>query len=352
MQPTKTLNLPRACLSVLLLLALGGCRPAPPAAQEQADKSPEQIRRNLNRALRGAWWHPRRADAQLALGDANFEAGFFNDAYAAYRRAAELDPQNLQACLGLARVNAKLRDPGEALDWLNRALRLEPRNSEALQLRGRLLLMAGRFDQAVDSLKQALAVEPANASTWLNLSSAYAAQGLDAEAVSASRQAVRLRPDSPIAQYAFGLQMHRLGQLTEAEAAFREVLRLDPKYAPAMVDLAQTLLDRKRKLEEARQLATAASDYDTVRNRAVVLAAWITYVQGDKTRAIQDLAKLVNDNPHSPEAWRKLAIMFRGIGDEERAKQSEEMSRIYVSSTNALRSYTERKGKGPQPADE
>lgn len=340
---------PVIALAVVLAALLGtGCRPAaPPQLAAPEGESVQDVAQRLARARRAAFWRPHNPKVLVKLGQAYLDAGLFNDAYGAFRRAADADPKSFDACLGLAKANAKLHDPSEALDWLSRARVLDPQNLEAAQLEGRLLLMAGRFEKAVDTLRAAAASDPSSAATWLNLASAYAVQGRDDEAVAAAQHAVQAKPDSPTTHLAFAMLLRRARRLSEAEAEYRKTLDLAPKDPAAMVGLASLLVDQKRKLEEARQLATKATDDDAYRPEAAVVAAWAMHLQGDTRRAAGELAKLVDSNPHNPEAWKRLAIMLRQLGNKTAADEAAKRAAIYVSASNPVAAYADQKNGGP-----
>jgi len=338
-----------ASLGLLAALALAGCQKDQPSA---GGGLAPKLGQRLARARRDAFWHPRRLAAQLALGQAAYEAGMHNDAYAAYREAVTIEPGSYDACLGMALVNAGLHDPSEALDWAKRADGVRPGRPEVLQLQGRMLLLSGRFDDAAATLRRALAARPDSAASWLSLSSVYAVQGRYGEAISAARQAVKLRPADAVTHMALAMHLQRAGQLRDAEGEYRTVLRTDPANAGAMTALAQVLLDQKRNLPEALQWAIKASDTATERAPATVIAAWIMHLRGDTRRAAGELLKLVNADPHNPEAWSKLALMLRALGEPDKAARAEQQARAYLRSASPLRAYVDRQDGGPEPAHE
>jgi tetratricopeptide (TPR) repeat protein len=338
-----------ASLGLLAALALAGCQRDQPAAGAGL---PPKLNQRLARARRDAFWHPRRLTAQVTLGQTAYEAGMYNDAYAAFHEAVTIDPGSYDACLGMALANAGLHDPSQALDWARRAAALRPGTPEVLQLQGRMLLLSGRFDAAAATLRRALAARPDSAASWLSLSSAYAVQGRYAEAISAARQAVKLRPDDAVPHMALAMHLQKAGQLRDAENEYRAVLRADPANAGAMTALAKVLLDQKRRLPEALQWAVKASDTATERAQATLIAAWIMHLQGDTRRAAVALGKLVGADPHNPEAWAKLALMLRALGEADKADAADREARAYLRPSSPVRAYVDRRDGGPEPAQE
>jgi tetratricopeptide (TPR) repeat protein len=315
---------------------LGGCGKG---GSDPADGTGATRLKQLGAARRQVFWHPRSLDARLALGQASYELRAYNDAYAAYRRAAALDPRSYAACMGMARVSAMLHDPSEALDWLRRAERIKPGGEELTELRGRMLLLAGRLDDAIAVLRKATQVQPKKVSNWLNLASAYSVLGQQPQAVAQARRAVSLQPGDAVARLALAMYLDKAGLPAQAEAEYRRALKSDPTNTTVMLALAQNLVDRKRHLPEARELALAAAESDADRPGAAVTAAWTLHLQGETQRGVEELGRLVNSSPQNPEAWSKLAVMLRALRDTERARGREDGARYWEGKAQEAEAY-------------
>mgnify|MGYP005834677125 CR=1 FL=1 len=330
-----------------MIALLGGCGETPPAAEKG---TPDDRQAELRAARRRAFWHPRDLDTALTLGQISYDLKAYNDAYAAYRRAAALDPESLAACLGMARTSAMLHDPGEALDWIRRAERLAPGDPDLIDLKGRMLLLAGRLDDAVEVLQRATRLSPQSVSIHLNLASAYATLGRHQEAVRQAQAAGRLAPNDSTTQLALAMYLDKAGEPEAAEQAYRRALKLEPGNHAAMLALAQNLVDRKRGLGEARRLAQAAAKSEAQRPAAALTAAWALHLQGQTEKAAGELGKFLSGSPHHPGAWRKLVTMIRALRDsarargdesaaemlEERARQAERDSRQFIGLAEPL----------------
>lgn len=324
-----------ACLVIAALL-LGllcgtGCKKSEPepttgASRTQTKGAMRLLQKAQTRALR----RPTDLQAQLALGKVAYEQGNYNDAFRGYQQAVIIDSDNPEAILGMAKTNLKLHEPVQGLDWIRRARRLKPNDQELVELEARMHLLNGRSEKAIELFKRAIALDPGRASTRLNLASAYSLLNQDASAVAAARGAVRLAPDDATAHYALGRFLGKAGDAAEAEVAYRQALKLNPKHAPTMVALAEALVAQHRKLEEARQLAIKASQIQSDRSDAPVLAAWILHLQGDDSAAANDLVKIVNTMPQDPGAWSKLAVVLRGLGKYDEAKRAEKMAKQFI----------------------
>ena len=335
----------RRCLALgLMLIApallMAGCQektaaPTPEATGAPAPLQSHETTARFEAAQGAARRRPNDPAAQINLARLAYDQGAYNDAYRAYRRAAELDSGNYDALVGLTKTNLKLQNSTEGLDWLMRARRLKPGDVELKELEGRLLLINGNFDRALACFQQALKADPRRVTTWLNLASAYALTNRLAEAVASARQAVKISPQDATPHFALGRYLQRAGDRSGAEAEYRTALKLDPNNTPAMVALARLLMDEGRRLDEARQLAVKASQLRTDHADAVVIAAWIEHLQGDDRKASNELIKLVEASPQNPEAWQKLSVLLNRQGKYPEAKQAAEMAGRFISGHRA-----------------
>lgn len=322
--------------TILVLLALGltltnGCKPKQEAAKPGKGRvATAASQKQLGQAQSRARNHQRDLAAQLDFASLAFDHGLYNDAYRAYRQALEIDSQNYAAITGMARTNLKLHEPVQALGWVQRAQQLKPKDPELVPLEAQAYLLSGRSELAITSFRRAVALDPGQPTSWLNLASAQAQLNQNAEAVVAARQAVKLAPENATAHFALGRYYQRAGDLANAEAEYRDALKLDSKHAWAMVALARLLMDQNRKLEEARTLAVSASQLQSDRTDAGVIAAWILHLQGNDQQAANDLMALVNTMPQDPEAWQKLSVILQRLGKTKEAASAGQMAKQFI----------------------
>ena len=324
--------------AILLALMAGlGCShkqeetPSPQAGTEQSPAVMKALRHAQLRAQR----RPRDLAAQLQAGQLSYDSGQYNAAYRAYRQAAEADPKNFEAMVGLARTNLKLLSPTQGLDWVGRARRIKPNDRDLVELEARLNLLAGRIDPALAGFKRATELGPSLASTWLNLASTHGIVREYPQAVAAAQQAVRVTPTSATAHFALGHFLDRNGDKAGAEAEYRRALQLDAKDAAPMVALARLLVGQNRGLTEARTLAIKASQLQADRADAAIIAAWVLHLQGEDRKAGDELIKIVNSMPQTPEAWDKLAVVLRRLGKTPEADRAERTGREFRPATRS-----------------
>jgi len=134
----------------------------------------------------------------------------------------------------------------------------EPRHADALQFMGVAKMQAGLSDEAIGLLKKAVAADPANSQANYNLGLALRAEGREQKALFAFRRAIAVEPRNFEAHNAIaGILLAAPDQLGMAEEHIRHVLENNPKYTPALNNMALLLKARGRP-EEALKVARAA----------------------------------------------------------------------------------------------
>ncbi len=151
----------------------------------------------------------------VAAGYRAYTAGDDGAAGRHYLAAAQADPRNVDAWLGLAAVAARQGKASDAANHYLRALELEPRNAAA---QTGLISLSGQSDPMASEsrLKNLLAQQPEAAFLHAALGSLYADQGQWTAAQQAYFQAFRFDAGNP--EHAFNLAVS-LDQMGKAELA-------------------------------------------------------------------------------------------------------------------------------------
>lgn len=133
----------------------------------------------------------READVRALLGDILLGSGAFEEADREFLAALRLDPSQVDARVGHARVQAHTRDEAAGIAALADASNAAPSSFSAAFYLAVALDSAGRHDQAMAAYERALAISPEVASALVGLSAAALALGRDDEAEVAFARALR-----------------------------------------------------------------------------------------------------------------------------------------------------------------
>ena len=239
-----------------------------PLYEEALRRQPKSLvaRQKLGEALRLAR-APDRAAAVLrpGLGTApgSYEMGMVylsqgrvQEATAAFRRAAELDPDMPEAFNSWGAA-AKAETP------LREAIRIQPDFAEAHNNLGGLLMARGDLSQACFHFETAVRFRPGLALARYNYGVALARLQRYEEAQPQMEAAVRADPKSAESHQVLGALLAVKGEWERAVAEYREALRLQPTFGRALIGLAGLLGDAGEVASAEVLLRRAASGPDT-----------------------------------------------------------------------------------------
>jgi TolB-like protein/class 3 adenylate cyclase len=191
-----------------------------------------------------------------------------------YEKAIALDPENIEAMVGLARVDVLVGAAVMTDDWsarftsaeatLTKALSLAPNHASAHAVLGSLQIFTKRAAQGITECEQALTLDRnlARAHAVIGLAKVYLGRGAETEAH--VNEAFRLSPRDTLAprwMLFVGLAKAQLGADAEAVIWMRRSLDANRNYSATHFDLA-AVLARLGRLDEARASVNAGLALD------------------------------------------------------------------------------------------
>jgi tetratricopeptide (TPR) repeat protein len=184
------------------------------------------------------------AKQEFEQGLALFNAGKYEQAIPYFSKAAESDPNYVQAYIYLGRSYISLGRWSEALGPLKTAYRISPTEtrkeatsflSDALVGAGIQSFRNGDYKTAVEHLKEGLTLDPGSAKvkdelvkTWTAYGGKLFTQGNFGEAISAFEQALQLSPGHLDAYIGLAKSFLKSGDFDKALQTARKALSLDP----------------------------------------------------------------------------------------------------------------------------
>lgn len=181
-------------------------------------------------------------EAALREGNALLDQGRLAEAAGCYRRAGELDPQNVDAFVNLGFALIELSRSHEAVEPLTHAVRLAPGSSDAQYLLG-LALLLHRPSDAIAPLTAATRLKPDLIVGWRELGRALHDAGQPGRAKVALAAGLAVDPRAADLHYYLGnVELMQL-ELDEAAASYARAVEIDPGYAAVHSNLAQVLMN-------------------------------------------------------------------------------------------------------------
>jgi tetratricopeptide (TPR) repeat protein len=264
-----------------------------------------------------------------ALGSLQQEAGKTQEAVAAFRQIAEIDP-TLASKVQLQVIEAfrSGKEYRTARQEADAALKKFPNDRSLIFEHATVLGDLGQTDAAVNELK-ALPNSSKDREVLLNLSQVQdkarrfedERKTLDAaDAVSNSPQ------DKQAIEFMRGAMYEREKNYDAAEKAFRSVLAKDPQNAGAMNYLGYMFADRGIRLEEAQQLISKALDLDPDNGAYEDSLGWVYYRLNRLDQAADELRAAVDKVGKDPTVHDHLGDVYLKQGKIREAIQQWEAS--------------------------
>lgn len=140
--------------------------------------------------------HIASVEDYLAAGKQFIDQGQLDAAEKIYKQLLELDPQSVEAHLGIFQIYQSRSDMGPALDHLVSALELNPlllKPEEHTNL-GTQLFAVGRFEQALDCCLRCVSLSPDSLEAHLLMCESYLKIGQFNQAIRALQRAIAVDP--------------------------------------------------------------------------------------------------------------------------------------------------------------
>ncbi|GAA0517109.1 tetratricopeptide repeat protein [Deinococcus depolymerans] len=276
----------------------------------------------------------------VAVGVYYYEQGQFDQAYVAYRAAAEIDPRNPEALIGLGRAQVKLRLYSAGIETLKRLISLDSRNFDAyISLSqayvqqyigaGDRASVASNLGEALRILTDAEAVAQASSAknialsrVWNERGYVYKLQGDGTRAIEAFRQASTLNPDNSILLYNLGDMYYATGNIPQALDYLQQAVIVDPRDAFNRAYYAK-LLALSGNLTAARPEAAQAARLAPKNAYAVGQYGVVSYLAKDPTTARAQLTQAVKLDPlRYPEFYYYLGRLNLDGGELKAAREN------------------------------
>jgi len=224
------------------------------------------------------------AELRAIVGMAQLAQGRSAEGQAALAEALALDPGNVTANLGLARLAASERDFRKALSRVDTALSASPARFETLLLKADLLAVQGQSEAAELAYRDTIRAAPHEVAPRLSLVT-HLLRNRSLEKASAEVEALeKMAPKDPRTSYAKALLLTEQRKFAAAREAILEVLKVAPEHVPSLT-----------------------------------LAGMAAFQSGAYPEAESHLRKAVFNAPNALEAKRLLAATHLRMGQTELA---------------------------------
>ena len=185
---------------------------------------------------------PKDVEAHLSAGRLLEEQGNFSDAEQEYKQALALDvPSDANvsdAITGLANIYMHRRRFAEAEEYLRRLVAGHPDNGAAHVQLGRVLAAEGKNDDAIAELQAGAKLTPGDISVQRDLADVYTTAGKSEQAEAAYRALLSAQPADAELHRRLGQALLRQKKFPEAQQEFLAAIKFKPDLGEAYGDLA------------------------------------------------------------------------------------------------------------------
>jgi tetratricopeptide (TPR) repeat protein len=159
----------------------------------------------------------------------------------ALTKALLLVPSNAIAHHFMGAVQLYTNRPIQAIAEFERALALNPNLAQSRANIGQAKLFDGRAEETERDVNEALRLSPRDQRAWLwmtYLGNAKMQLGMNEDAVNWYRRAIEINPNFPLMRFRLAAALAHLGKLREAKAEAEAGLGLDPTFTVRRFDLS------------------------------------------------------------------------------------------------------------------
>jgi tetratricopeptide (TPR) repeat protein len=297
---------------------------------------------------------PQIVQAQLLLADAYRAQGNFVEALAIYRKLQASYPKSFQIPLAMGMIFLQQKDNGDARKAFTKALELAPDNLAALEHLVDLDLMEKQYAMALQQVQPLLEKNPKLAAPHILEAQIFMSQGDTNRAEAALFKAVELQPEietthmllarlymdsrqneKALAEFQIaatkntndvtpllmtGMILNDEKDYKAARDAYEKLLVVDPKYSPALNNLAYLYSEYLDDLDRAYELAQRARGLLPNDPSTADTLGWILCKRGQYPSALSLLQEAATQLPREPEVQFHLGKTYYMMGQENPAR--------------------------------
>lgn len=229
---------------------------------------------------------------QIALGNAYFMGGHFQQAKDVALKILRSDPGNAAALEIKANSEYLLGDSGAAIDTFIGLLDRHPENESAAYMLGRIYYQEDSIDQAIGQFERVLRLNAYSYKAYDNLGLCYEAKGDNEKATRYFLTAIKL------------------------------VEKNDPDYDTVYADLAELLL-KTGDTQKAFDAASIAANRNSMSARNFYLGGKALDQLGKTKLALNWLQRSAALDPNYPQPLYLLSRIYHKLGEKQKAEEAQ-----------------------------
>jgi Tfp pilus assembly protein PilF len=196
------------------------------------------------------------------LGLSAWKSGDLDGAERAFVRSLELDPKHVKTLLNLARVHLDQGRAKDARDRVTAAMALDSTSGEVYRLLARTDAALNQPNEAISLYRMALSHDPEDVWSMNNMGLLLIQQGRHEDALAPLARAVQLDSTRAVFQNNLGIALEHTGHYALAAKAYQAAIAADAGYTKAKLSLARVEGRQEDPSVTPVELATLAESFD------------------------------------------------------------------------------------------
>ena len=259
----------------------------------------------------------RSALSWQAEAEIHHATGDYAAALAAYRRAAELEPENPDPLVAQAEIYMTDRRIPQAYELAAKAVELNPEHVGALNIYARTLDWMGEYETAINAAFDALDLQPDNPTTLAILGEIYSDVGNWSRAQDYIDQALAIDPRHVLALRNQAVLFELQGDYNKAIGIFRQAIEVAPNQPDLYMELGRQYQGQN---DWDNALASYKQAVDVAATPVTLDAlGWALYLSSDTLQAQRELRKAVELDPEYGPALVHLGMAYYARRNYEEA---------------------------------
>ncbi|MCS7089713.1 MAG: tetratricopeptide repeat protein [Verrucomicrobiota bacterium] len=263
---------------------------------------------------------PTNPTPYLLMGLIQRQQNQLQAARASFERAVEVLPGYLPAAEQLVQLDLAARRFDEARQRAEAELARHTNSPLPWMLLYQVHLFQTNLTDAERALLKAVEVAPDYRPAHAELARVYLATGRQKEAVQRLEAVVESNPRDVVALMQLALLQTGLSNYVAARKVYERILEIQPRYAPALNNLAWLLAEYLDELDRAYELARQAVDLRPDEPASSDTLGWILFKRGEYNRALPLLQESARRLPEEAEVQFHLGMTHYMLGEETAAR--------------------------------
>ena len=282
----------------------------------QAKKSPEQAIAILRKVQS---LDPKDPQIPYLIGMALSGQGKDEEARQAFEQSVSLSsdyPSALEMLVNDDLANHRYTAANQRVDALIQQL---PKSTMPWLLRAKVHVAVRDLPGAEADLQKAIEIDPKSATAYLLLTRIYMATKNSQQAI-AELTALADKTNSSRAVMQLAVIHTQLKDYEAARKDYERLLTIDPKFMPALNNLAVLYCENLKQLDKAEMYAKQAHDLRPEDGSVADTLGWIAFWKGDYRNALALIEEAAEKNPSDSDVQYHLGMAHYMLGEEEPAR--------------------------------